>query len=244
MRFLFVHQDYGEQAERLVAELGVQDVQVIIARKGSFGPTEAETAQLRANTGAEAAACELIRKYRKTVSPYVQFTLEPKKFRIHDQVLREWLLPTDVSPVTFDPPSIAFRKAAARTPELVLHPDALNSANDIANHRWRFASQSAEILERFAAGEALGAPQDWKAKYGVDFAPNGRVGFRYVSTCGEQSCRGKTEWHLKEGDNTSPEGAARIYFVRLEHSGGMRVVVFYVGPHPADGVRSITFNLS
>jgi hypothetical protein len=104
VRFLFVYQDYGEQAERLVAELGVQDVRVIIARKGSVGPNAAEMALLRSNMGADAAACELIRKYRREVSPYVQFTLEPKKFRIDDQVLREWLLPSVTAPVSFDPP--------------------------------------------------------------------------------------------------------------------------------------------
>ncbi len=243
MRFLFVYQDYGDQARNLLAELGVRDVEVIIARKGAVGPTDEEMLAIKSVEGAQAAACELNRKYRKAVDQFVEFTCEPKKFRFGDQQLREWLVPVNNPPVIFGLPSEAFKAAAERVPELILHDDALLLADQISQHRWPFATLSADLLARFASGEQLGPRRGWKADYGVEFAGNGRVSYRYVGTCGEPGCSGRTEWHLKEGDNTTRESAARIYFARVDHASGPRVVVLYVGPHPEDGASALSLKL-
>lgn len=244
MRFLFVYQDYSKQALKLLEELQVLDVRVIIARKGAQAPTGDEIKLLEAHRGAEAAACEINRKYRKSAAAYVSFCCEPKKFRFEDQQLREWLVPRDRIVVQYGKPSAAFQDAAQRQPALVLHPDALNFADDIDKHRWKFVTLGASLLARYAAGEQLGALRDWKPTHGVDFAANGRVAFKYKGTCEGESRNARTEWHLKEGDRTTCESAARIYFARVEFSSGARVVVFYVGPHPDDGDRSVCFEVS
>lgn len=241
MRFLFVYQDYAEPARQLLDELQVRDVTVIIARKNARAPTNDEIKVLQAHQGAEAAACEINRKYRKSAAAYVSFCCEPKKFRLDDQLLREWLVPKDRAVVKYGKPSAAFLDAALRTPALVLHPDALRFADDLVEYRWQFATLGADLLARYAMGEALGALREWRATHGVDFAANGRVAFKYRGTCSGESRDGRTEWHLKEGDNTTPEGAARIYFARVEFSAGARVVVLYVGPHPDDGERFVSF---
>ncbi|HFE45625.1 MAG TPA: hypothetical protein ENJ18_09030 [Nannocystis exedens] len=50
---------------------------------------------------------------------------------------------------------------------------------------------------------------------------------------------GTTDWHLKEGDKTTRESAARIYFERVEVAGEVKVLVFYLGPHPDDRKYSV-----
>jgi hypothetical protein len=240
MRFLFVYQDRKAAAQELLAELVVHDVALIVVLKNSTSPNAEELALLEAHKGAPAAACELVRKYRKNVAHLVSFTCEPKKFRIHDQQLRAWLVPKVTVEVAYEKPSLAFAAAANRSKRLLLHPNALDSADDVARHRWRFAAKAADLLGRYANGEDLGPNRDWKAKYGVEFAASGRVEFRYHATCGSISRRDSTAWHLKEGDTTTRESAVRIYFAYVEFPTAKWILVFYVGPHPpSDGERKI-----
>jgi len=243
MRFLFVYQDYAQQARELLDKLAVRDVTLIIARKNANEPNAGEMELLEAYRGAPAAGCEINRKYRKSVAALVTFCCEPKKFRFEDQQLREWLVPKDRVVVSYGNPSAAFLAAAKRSAGLVLHPDALRTADELVPHRWEFATRSADLLARYADGESLGALRDWKSNHGVDFATAGRVSYKYRAMCGDLVRNDRTEWHLKEGDNTTRESAARIYFARLECPSGARVVVFYVGPHPADGERLVAITL-
>lgn len=242
MRFLFVYQDYATQARKLLDELDVRDVELVIARKNAISPTEPELARLRTHSGADAAACEINRIYRKSAAAFVTFCCTPKKFRFEDRQLRDWLVPPGQGPLIHAAPSDAFRTAASGCPRLLLHPDALKAADELAAHRRAFANLAATLLARWASGESLGPPREWKSTHGVDFAPNGRVAFKYAGTCGSDAREGRTEWHLKEGDNTTRASAARVYFARVEFPSGTQVVVFYVGPHPEDGERSVTFS--
>lgn len=229
------------QARELLDDLKVKDVKLIVARKGADCPTGEEVEILKAHQGAEAAACQIDRKYRKSVEPFVSFCCEPKKFRFHDQLLREWLVPKAAIEPTYGRPSDAFREAATRAPLLILHSDALLSADELAEHRWKFATLASNLLERYAKGEKLAPPREWKAAYGVDFAANGRVSFKLTPRSGAAPL--VCFWHLKEGDNTSRQSAARVYFARIEFEARVWVIVFYVGPHPDDGEYSVEVTL-
>lgn len=244
MRFLFVYQDYAEPARRLLDELSVRDVQIIIARKNATTPTPEELELLQAHTGAEAAGCQINRKYRKCAAAYVTFCCEPKKFRPDDQPLREWLAPPTRTPATYDKPTVAFRTAADDAARLILHPDALATADEMAEHRWEFANLAAGLLARYAKGEQLGPARDWKSIYGVEFAVNGQIAFKYKIRHGAGSREVVSEWHLKEGDRTSRESAARVYFTRVEIAETVWVVVSYVGPHPEDGKYQVKVELA
>jgi hypothetical protein len=234
MRFLFVYQDYAHEARRLLDELSVSDVQIIVARRGESAPSEDEILILKKHPDAPAAACELNRKYRKAAEKYVNFTVEPKKFRFQDRVLRDWLAPPTAAPVAqVATPSQSF--GGLKSGALMLHPNALDRADELAKHRWAFAAKSAALLERFANNDStLGPMSEWKENHGVAFAPNGAVSYACVFTCGHGDCRTVSPWHLKEGDKTTPEAAARIYFQRVESM----VLISYVGPHPDDGQRT------
>lgn len=115
MRFLFVYQDYSEQARKLLDDLAVSDVALIIARKNSNSPTDDEIKLLEANKGSNAAACEINRKYRRSAAPYVTFCCEPKKFRFEDQQLREWLVPKAKSRSSTGNPAMPFDRPPRTT---------------------------------------------------------------------------------------------------------------------------------
>lgn len=243
MRFLFVYQDYAQQARSLLEQLLVRDVTIVVVRKNAVEPNQEEMNLLRRHLGATAAACEVNRKYRKNIDPLVTLCCEPKKFRIDDQVLREWLVPTEAARPSLKRPSAAFADALRASSSLVLHHGALTEADDAAEHRWEFVRLSAEILVRYANGEVLGPMRNWKGEHGVDFAANGRVAFKFRVACDGQVREGRTEWHLKEGDATTRESAVRIYFTRVEFPSGQRVIVFRVGPHPEEAEYTATVTI-
>lgn len=241
MRFLFVFQDYAAQARNLLDELLISDVRVIVARKGEVVPNEKEIDLLKRYPNAEAAACQLDRKYRKNVEPYVTFTIAPMKFRFHDQQLREWLVPTEHLAVVVHSPSQAFEAAQRSSKLLILHSDALKTADQLDETRWRFASAGADLLKQYASGVDLGPFREWDSRHGVSFAAHGQVGHQYKLGIGGQTLSIYSEWHLKAGDKTTPERAARIYF-NVVDAGAVRVVlVAHVGPHLADGSYRVDF---
>jgi hypothetical protein len=250
MRFLFVYEHYAAEARNLIQQLVVSDVILIVVRKGELHPNDEELELLRQHEGADAAACEVNRKYRKNVDRYVKFSLVPKKFRINDQQLYEWLRPQPETDDAVARPADAFREASTRAPRLLLHPGALTRADELDENRWSFAARAAELLECVARGEILGPFRDWEGRHGVAFAANGQVRYEYEIITAGDSRRGVTEWHLKAGDKTTPERAARIYFATAElgRAGDMDagvdryVFVLYVGPHPAAGVYTVRFD--
>ncbi len=240
MRFLFVYQDFTDAARKLLEQLAVNNVVLIIARKNADAPTKEELAQLIANPAAGAALCQVNRKYAKSVTGIVKLEYQAKKFRADDQQLREWLVPAAAVLLEPDAPSQAFLQVAGQAyPSLVIVSSVLEHADEIAKHRWAFATKSARFLAKYAAGEIVGSLRSSKVDYGVEFAANGRVAFRYVVRFGSHEHSGRSEWHLKEGDHTTRESAARVYFDRIEVAGRILIVVFYVGPHLDDGEHRV-----
>lgn len=244
MRFLFVYETAAGEARDLLNELLVTDVHVVVARRGELQPRAEDMAILQAHAGAEAAACQLNRKYRKNVIAYVAFTVEPKKFRIEDQLLREWLLGGDREEGgrSSEQPKVAFERAAEETPALVVHSNGLARANELDESRWAFAAKAAALLSRQASGgESLGPFREWGATQGVAFAANGQVTFRYKVEVGDSRSDEFSQWHLKAGDRTTADRAARIYFTVAQVGGLSLVLVAYVGPHPSDGTYTVDF---
>ena len=239
MRFLVVYQDFSKPAQEVVDRLGVEDVTVLIVRKGERNASAEFLAELQAHPNAPTAVCQVVRKFRRSIEALVDIQYKPKNFRPDDQQLANWLLPPDTVDESFLAPAEALTKAIQKAKHLVAADRALEHADELAQHRWKFANRSADLLARYADGEDLGPLRNWKESHGVDFAANGRVSYEYVVTSKGENAEGTTEWHLKEGDKTARESAGRIYFERVEVAGEVKVLVFYVGPHPDDGNYSV-----
>jgi len=239
MRFLVVYQDFSKPAQEVVDRLGVEDVTVLIVRKGEREASAEFVADLQAHPNAPTAVCQVARKFKKSIEALVDIQYKPKKFRPDDQQLVNWLLPPDTVDESYLAPTKALTNAVLKAKHLVAADGALEHADELAKHRWKFANRSADLLARYSEGEDLGPLRNWKESHGVDFAANGRVSYEYVVTSKGEDAAGITEWHLKEGDKTTTKSAARIYFERVEVGGEVKVLVFYVGPHPDDGKYSV-----
>ncbi len=98
------------------------------------------------------------------------------------------------------------------------------------------------MLGRLGSGDPDLEPlRNWEAAYGLKFAVSGQVSYSYSSVLGGKRHSVDSEWHLKAGDRTTRERAARIYFTQIKSGEETRVLVAYVGPHPPDGAYSADF---
>lgn len=217
----------------------MEDVVLRIVLKGKTEASEEFKEELRAHPCAPTAICSVNRKFKNSIKALVDIQYEAKKYRKDDQQLENWLLPLDNINEALLSPAEALNNAIRETQHLVAADGALRHADEIAKHRWKFANRSANLLARYAKDEDLGPLRNWKEDYGVDFAANGQVRYEYEVISKGEHVNGITEWHLKEGDNTTRKSAARIYFERVEIGREVKVVVFYVGPHPDDGEHSV-----
>lgn len=235
MRFLFVFHRQEAPARALLQRLGVADVVLIVIKQNQIEPSPDEMEKLTRAGPTEGAACGVARKYRKTIPQNINLVVEPKEFRPDDKVLEQWLVPPPSTARNFELPSIEFERAiSGSNGRLVATHKALATANDLEALRHPFAGISATLLGRLATGEDLGPMREWKSNHQVDFAANGPVSFKYEIRYGSERQGRTSQWHLKAGDRTSAEGAARIYFDVLKFS-VIHVVVFHVGPHPISG---------
>jgi hypothetical protein len=129
-------------------------------------------------------------------------------------------------------PSEAFASVASAT--LILAKDALSKADRITIRRYDFAIRAASALAAFAGQREVpeGLSKFFKDR-DLDFAVNGPTLATYdVIKNGAVVSKLSTEWHLKEGDMTSQEDAARIYFHSATVDGTWYVFVLWCGPHP------------
>lgn len=238
MRMLFVYQDFAVPARDLLTRLSVEDVDLVIVRKGEVQPPPEILDRLRDDV--RCAICQVHRKYKKNVGQFATIEYEAKHFRTEDVQLQAWLLPIPPDQNEILRPSLEFERVSAQCADLVIAPGALAHIDDLDTHRWHFVKKSAALLLKHAQGHDTGPMRNWLRRHGVDFAVNGQVSF----TCNlPDGRRPRTEWHLKEGDRTSRTSAARIYFNSITHRDRHLVVVLYAGPHPRDGNHDVALEL-
>lgn len=246
MRFLFVYQDDLRSARRLIGRLGLEEVvEVVSVAHGQIAPDGELEVRLRAQGDAVGAACGVNRKYKKAVAALCKLEIEPKTFREDDKVLYAWLVPPTSEAASALLPRAAFAAALAAGAKFIVADGALDSADKLSVHRHRFVERSVTALDECARDPAAaGIPREWESTRGLAFAPNGKVVFKYRLMRGGVCVKtARTQWHLKSGDATSRESAARIYFT-IEIVGEDRyVVVLYCGPHPDPGEYTVIANL-
>lgn len=239
MRYLFVLERNKVDTEALISELGVADVRVIGVAKSEREVGQALLSDIVDN-GVTIGFSGIERGYRRSFGALV-FGFMSKDFRKNDVKLREWLAPPPPAPI-FCPesPKKSFENIQATHPSVVFADGALDAADNLAVHRWSFVSRAAQLLADQAAGKKVGSPREWHQRYQVLYARNGNVIYKY-DLPGNHG-RKQTDWHLKEGDATTAEGAARVYFDLVEVFHRPYVLVFYVGPHPKDGTYHASFS--
>lgn len=133
-------------------------------------------------------------------------------------------------------PSERFERSRDRYPDYLIVHGALDVCNTVDKSRFRFLYEAGDALEEFCRKRG-GINQSLFAFFeerGLDLATTGgiRTTLRLMQNNRQVGAPLHEKIHLKEGDHTTPQAAARIYFQYLDRNGQFRLILFYVGPHP------------
>jgi len=239
MRLLVVHRDQVSTARTLIDDLDADDVEIIVySGEKVLGGDIQE--RLRANPGSELVLVGVRSKYHgllqnecKNYDCSIRHNLS--SISGSTITLRQWLgAPSAADEIL--KPSEAFLKAAREQPRLIIAERALEYADQLTGLRFGFANNAASALADYAqrAGMHVGDLGSFFQDREVIYAVNGQVRVSYkIVVDGRVVSTRSTEQHLKKGDNTQWQNAARVYFDAIEDRGTGLVVMLYCGPHPS-----------
>ena len=139
------------------------------------------------------------------------------------------------------PPSSRFERSARRFPDYIIMPGALDRCDEVHSSRFRFLLASAEGLEEFCRkrGEIGVTLASFFEKKGIEVAQSGGITtvLRLIENGKQLGAAYKSQMHLKQGDATTPQAAASIYFQHIDKDGHFKLILMYVGPHPDQDIE-------
>ncbi|MEW9585100.1 hypothetical protein [Paraburkholderia sp. DGU8] len=151
---------------------------------------------------------------------------------------RLWLGMPSVAPAPEPMPSEYFLQVSDANPRILFAPDVLTTCDLVAAHRREFLRRAIDALVDFVADGSGGRIDAFFREKGLDHAQTGGISATLEVQWGAKTIhKGTTNTHLKQGDRTTPEGAARLYYQVFSHSERTYVAVLYAGPHPDHDVR-------
>jgi len=162
----------------------------------------------------------------------------PETTVINAAYMRLWLAMPGVPTRDQVVPSEYFNQIVDANPQILLADGVLQTCDLVALHRYDFLKQSADALVEFAAEGSAGRIDAFFREKGLDHAQTGGIDTTLEVFKGDQSIyKNTTNTHLKQGDKTTPEGAARLYYHIFVHKNNTYVAIMYAGPHPVRNVR-------
>jgi len=131
-------------------------------------------------------------------------------------------------------PSDYFRSVAEKNPNFLIIKGALDTCDQVAEHRREFLKMAADALSKFIdKGGRVGRIDAFFGTMGLDHAQTGGINTTLsVFKEGRRIYHKSSNTHLKQGDNTTPQAAARIYYHEFSLEERCYVAVLYAGPHP------------
>ncbi len=130
-------------------------------------------------------------------------------------------------------PSQYFKKIADRCNGIIIPQGSLDLCDGVARHRYKFMREAADAFEAVMAGESNGGRlEQFFKQLGLTHAQSG--GITAQLEVRENSIvvhKGDSQTHLKKGDGTTPQAAARVYYYMFEYK-AKYLAVLYAGPHP------------
>ncbi|MDB0510781.1 hypothetical protein [Ralstonia solanacearum] len=131
------------------------------------------------------------------------------------------------------PPSEYFRLVAEANPRIIFATGVLTTCDSVAHHRYDFLRRAVDALVEFAMDGAGGRIDAFFRERGIDHAQTGGITTTLTVHAGTENIHTDTSnAHLKQGDYTTPQAAARVYYQAFMHQQLTYVVVLYAGPHP------------
>lgn len=138
-----------------------------------------------------------------------------------------------------EPPSNYFRSIAERQPRFIIARGALDNCDEVAEIRREFLRDAADAFLKFVDENGrVGRIDGFFRSLGLEHAQSGGITTTLTVIKGGQKVHfEKANAHLKQGDGTTLQGAARIYYQHFSADELCYIVLFYAGPHP---VRDIS----
>lgn len=130
-------------------------------------------------------------------------------------------------------PSAFIRQLAHACPSFLIASSALDECDKVAPHRYDFICNSVTLLVDAVTNGFASRFHDHCAKKGLHHAQTGGSKFTvsvYFGT--EKQPDVICQTHLKQGDRTTKEAAARVYYTFLDVGHVRYVALLYAGPHP------------
>jgi len=134
-------------------------------------------------------------------------------------------------------PSACFRNLAERDSRVIVPAGSLEFCDQVAKHRYKFMRNAVGAIETFLTEGADGRIDAFFEKLGLKHAQSGGI-VASLQVFREETCvhDGSTQTHLKQGDKTSKNAAARIYYYLFDIESKSYIGVLYAGPHPDSNV--------
>lgn len=170
--------------------------------------------------------------------PALALKKRPETAIINAAYKRLWLAMPGVPTREQVAPSEYFNQIVDGNPQILLADEVLQTCDLVAQHRYDFMRQSADALVEFAAEGSAGRIDAFFREKGLDHAQTGGIDTTLEVFEGDLCIyKSTTNTHLKQGDKTTPEGAARLYYHTFVHKKKTYVAIIYAGPHPDRNVR-------
>ena len=123
-----------------------------------------------------------------------------------------------------------------KNPNFIVAKKALETCDQVAAHRHDFVRKTGTAFVDMVRRVGKVGPYDSYFKaLGLDFASTG--GMTTTLTVYKQEIKvqeNQSNFHVKQGDATTPQAAARAYFQTFEYEAAFFLVLLYVGIHPDD----------
>ncbi|MCH7227341.1 hypothetical protein [Haloferula sp. A504] len=232
MRYILADNKRSKEAGTAIAKLPVGDVRLEIVNG-----KEPDSGQSELLSAAEVVYCVSVRKkYRKKLQDHGVSILSFETVGAAIAEIERSEPASQDAPL----PSVSLKRFSENGLGGVLFAqDWDRFADEITKGRWRFVMEATSALIDYV--KDLSVAQQGMDSYfesrNLTFANNGVVIFSYrvKDNKGAVVVEGSARWHLKEGDKTTPEDAARIYFATKRVAGVLFLILLRVGPHPAKG---------
>ncbi|WP_316153663.1 hypothetical protein [Cupriavidus sp. BIC8F] len=138
-------------------------------------------------------------------------------------------------------PSEYFRQVCDANPQVIIVEQVYETCDLVEPIRREFLNRAIEALAEFARDGSDGRIDAFFRQRRLMHAQNGPNESTLELRFGEVLVLNETvQAHLKQGDATTPQGAARLFYHHTIVGGIRYVIVTYAGPHPEGNFKRVS----
>ena len=143
-------------------------------------------------------------------------------------------LEDELFPKSIRLPSESFKNAVECCGRIIIPEGSISECDEVAEYRRTFFHAACDAFVEIAQSNGQVGPIDLYFKtLGIDHAQSGGISATLeLYKDGDCVIKKTTNVHLKQGDKTTREAAARLYYTTFEFEQRYFLAVLYAGPHP------------